>query len=455
MDYQEAIRMNLENNGHKVIYASENIIHTDKERVRRDLNFHVFKRDFDYGYECLAKKILRNINFNVAFLADYERFLYLKENKSRIGMKNTYEIATKFISFFIKLIIDHNIDCALYENISGFFSYCAYFALNHFQKRYAGWISARIPSRYELWSDPYGNIEEKRNLFISLLENPEKCIFSNETNSYLDNIVAQRPDYMINNRDRAEINYLAQYANRIDRFIWIICLGIKVRETNSIICNRLINHSLNIARFRFLRQLKLSFSLIKYSKSLPESNYFIFPLHVQPEASVSVIAPYYCNLLDVIRNVAFSLPNNAKLIIKDHPNGAGFQSLNFYNEILLLPNTFLAKHNTDNELLIKHSIGVLTISSTMGFDALLREKPVIVFGNVFYSYHPFCYKVESYNDLYEKMKMLLSFSQPSFKNVNISFLEVYYRTTYEGKLFDIQEESVERFTKNLLLFAKL
>ena len=50
-----------------------------------------------------------------------------------------------------------------------------------------------------------------------------------------------------------------------------------------------------------------------------ESEFFYFPLHVEPEISTNLWAPFFTNQLEVIRNIAISLPGNYTLIVKEHP----------------------------------------------------------------------------------------------------------------------------------------
>ena len=52
------------------------------------------------------------------------------------------------------------------------------------------------------------------------------------------------------------------------------------------------------------------------------------------ERSLLITAPYFVNQIEVIRNIAKSLPINFKLFVKEHPlqYARGWRSSNKYNE---------------------------------------------------------------------------------------------------------------------------
>ena len=70
-----------------------------------------------------------------------------------------------------------------------------------------------------------------------------------------------------------------------------------------------------------------------------------YPLHSEPERALSIAAPFFTNQIDVITNIAKSLPVGYKLFVKEHPSmtlkrGTG-RKLSFYKDLLKLPNVKL------------------------------------------------------------------------------------------------------------------
>jgi hypothetical protein len=111
----------------------------------------------------------------------------------------------------------------------------------------------------------------------------------------------------------------------------------------------------------------------------------LFPLHFQPEYSTLVLAPYSVNQLAVVRNVAISLPITHRLYVREHPAGLGMQPLSFYKELKKIPNVRLISPLASMHDLILGSDGVVTITGTAGWEALMLGKPVLTLGNVFYN----------------------------------------------------------------------
>ena len=106
-----------------------------------------------------------------------------------------------------------------------------------------------------------------------------------------------------------------------------------------------------------------------------------FPLHVEPERTISIDSPYYSNQLEIITNVARSLPINYKLFVKEHPMQAvyGWRNTSYYKKILELPNVILIHPNFSNETLLENCQLVVTIGGTLGLEAAFNKKPSIVF----------------------------------------------------------------------------
>ncbi|HEX3437912.1 MAG TPA: hypothetical protein VHT24_14170, partial [Pseudacidobacterium sp.] len=112
--------------------------------------------------------------------------------------------------------------------------------------------------------------------------------------------------------------------------------------------------------------------------------FFIFPLHVQPEATTLTLAPFCVDQPALIANIAKALPIGYQLYVKEHVMAVGRRSLDEYRRIATTPNVKLIHPDSNVRALIKQSAGVCTIVGTMGFEALMFNKSVITFGRPFY-----------------------------------------------------------------------
>lgn len=121
---------------------------------------------------------------------------------------------------------------------------------------------------------------------------------------------------------------------------------------------------------------------------LPAAPYVFFPLHTEPEIALSIYGRYYQNQIEVIRNIAQSLPVTWSVVVKDHPRSLGFRTLQYYKKLLQIPNVKLVNPYVSSWDVIESAQAVVTISSWVGFEAIIAKKPVITLGECTYNCLP-------------------------------------------------------------------
>ena len=165
--------------------------------------------------------------------------------------------------------------------------------------------------------------------------------------------------------------------------------------------------------------------------------FFYFPLHIQPEATPDIVAPFYNNQIDLIEKISLSLPLNTYLYVKDHPDGLGYRSFFYYNNIVKLKNVRLIKTFITSSSLIKNSLGVLTIAGTAGIEARLLSKPVIVFSDIFYQeIIDHVYLIQNFNELPDLLKKI-STMNGICKSLNIkTFIDFVENNSFKGYVYD-------------------
>ncbi len=165
-----------------------------------------------------------------------------------------------------------------------------------------------------------------------------------------------------------------------------------------------------------------------------DENFFLYPLHFQPEFTTSVLATYYADQAATVRNIAFALPFPYKLYVKEHPSSPGTRPSEFYKKIQQIPNVVLISAKERVENLIKMSAGIITLSGTVGMEAALTGKPVYILGKVFYMYHPLCRKVENFDDLKNNIQADIVHKPhvADLESVNTRFIISYFRNTIAG-----------------------
>jgi len=184
-------------------------------------------------------------------------------------------------------------------------------------------------------------------------------------------------------------------------------------------------------------------------------NYFVFPLHMQPEASTLILSPFNVDQKSTIINISKILPLDTKLYVKEHRSALGQHSLAFYKELKKYPNIKLISYKENMFDLIKNSKGTINLSSTVGFESLMLKKPSIVLGDVFYNDSGLTFKVNSYLDLEETIKQL---NKKDFKIItyfeNYEARLAYYIYCLDKNSYDFEFNVAKLDTKERVLRAE-
>jgi len=210
---------------------------------------------------------------------------------------------------------------------------------------------------------------------------------------------------------------------------------------------------LNFKIFRKTQRRQKFFDKYAIKKLDKKTPFIYFALHVEPERTLSITAPYFTNQIEVITHLAKSLPIDHKLYVKEHPymmkkNLDLFREISYYEKIISLPNVELIHPKINSEEIYRNCTVVATISGTSPIEAALYKKPSIVFSDVSYSDLPFISRVHNLEELPEIVK----------KNVNQKFdfssLDKYVKIVHNNSFeFDLTGffNSVKEFYYNYLV----
>jgi hypothetical protein len=145
-------------------------------------------------------------------------------------------------------------------------------------------------------------------------------------------------------------------------------------------------------RLRRIARIKLSDWRGIWERPVPGEKYVFYPIHVQPEASTLVQAPLYVDQVALIEDMAKSVPIDHRLYVKEHVSSKGRRPVEFYERIRAIPAVRLLGPEEDTWSLIRGASVVAVITGTVGWEALLYNKPVVTFGDVFFNVVPEVYK---------------------------------------------------------------
>ena len=122
----------------------------------------------------------------------------------------------------------------------------------------------------------------------------------------------------------------------------------------------------------------------RFAHTPPRRPFVLFAPHYQPEAATLAAAPVWSDMLGLVRILSASLPAGYQLVVKDHPAIGGYRPTSFYREAARLPNVVLLPENYSSIELLQQCKMAATVTGTVGLQALLFGKPVLLFGPVYF-----------------------------------------------------------------------
>lgn len=430
--------------GHEVIYAVDSSYSKDINKLEKtDCCIHEFSSYFREHFTDLS--ILRRYaehNLNYALLSDFERAEAYQVWGGIRPNEFFDKLKSALLSFFERILLDHHVSHVYYENVSNAFSYFAFIVCKQLGRQYRGLMVSRLPGRYSVTGDPFFD-------HLSIKQRCEDIYQGRETlpenvaqwvRSYIDNLSTSTPDYMKFNKlddTRVWSKYL-----RLEKLrkIWDGLRHNGDDHYHSFQIGNPLRFSFQMFKRAFTRRLRIPKLNKMYGRAADES-FYLYPLHFHPESSTSILAGCYLDEYEVVRNLAFNLPEGTKLYVKDHPSAQGYQPLAFYRKLIGLPNVTLLHPGAPTKQLIKNSIGVITLTSTVGYEAILLKKPVYLLGHVFYKFHPLVRSLENPAHIFEALSEQKGLPIEDLDFYNVSFVASYFLNTYPGVLNYNQEDS--------------
>ena len=355
---------------------------------------------------------------------------------------NSVEIISQIYQFINYILQREKPDLLINESPANIFTEIAYHLCKKYDIPYLGLIDSRIEGRVDIYNLEHtcSKYEESFNkLSFQSISSSEKKF----AKDFIKNFISHKQLPSGTNNPLLyfhKINLIKYYSKRVTQVYQPRLYYLKNRKIFKYFdyeSEATLKSSFQ-APLNALQRKFRSFYQRKIVESINNNdNFFLFPLHFQPEASTSALATYFYDQVNTVKNIAFSLPFPYKLYVKEHPIAIGTRSGYFYKELKKIPNVVLVSPYENVENLIKKSHGVITLTSTIGMETALLGKPVYVLGNVFYSYHPLCRKIDNFDMLRERIKQDLK-KKPNLINleeVNNKFIISYYKNTISGNTF--------------------
>ena len=203
-----------------------------------------------------------------------------------------------------------------------------------------------------------------------------------------------------------------------------------------------ITDRLSAAIKRSYRESYIDKALVRKVKN---EKFVYFPLSVEPERTLSISAPFYMNQLEIIRNVARSLPTDYKLYVKEHMamRYRHWRPISYYQTIMDLPNVTLIHPSLSNEELIKNCSIVFTVTGTAGLEAAYYGKHSIIFGHTSYDSLPSVHKIEHLEDLPQLVRTCLDEKVVPSDVANL--VKIIENISFDFDIVDMYNKIADRF----------
>lgn len=163
------------------------------------------------------------------------------------------------------------------------------------------------------------------------------------------------------------------------------------------------DHKIEDGKYPFWKFARKRLQAQKYMKRLrayyesktsdiPENEKFvIYFMHYQPEATTCPAANIYVDQQLCIDTLLRNLPSDYKVYVKEHPSqfaarmeGNTSRMSMLYDDLAKNERVRLVSLTKDSFSLIEKASAVATGTGTVGFEAIVRKKPVIIFGFSWY-----------------------------------------------------------------------
>ena len=124
------------------------------------------------------------------------------------------------------------------------------------------------------------------------------------------------------------------------------------------------------------------------AEDLTRLDYAFFPLHTEPEITLSVYSKPYLNQIEAVRLISHNLPVGMTLVVKEHPWSIGKRTAGYYRKLLEIPNVRLAHPGMSSRELVSRAKLVTVIAGSIAFEGLILGKPVVVLSRAPFNFLP-------------------------------------------------------------------
>ena len=158
-------------------------------------------------------------------------------------------------------------------------------------------------------------------------------------------------------------------------------------------------------KFNIMHYIRLYYQNKNSQDFLPKNKYVYYPLATIPEASTLIRGIDFFDELSNVKLISLNIPINYKLVVKLHPNMKGRNTIKFLKDLNKIFNVHVVNYSVLSNEILKNAECVITASGTTGLESLALGKKTVIIGHPSYGYLKSCFKINSFSELGNIMKL--------------------------------------------------
>lgn len=162
----------------------------------------------------------------------------------------------------------------------------------------------------------------------------------------------------------------------------------------------------------------------------PGEKYVFYPMHAPGEDTVIVRGFPHLDEVTLVKVIAMSLPAGYKLYVKEHPGWEGWHTLCELNRLRGIEEVRLVESTTNSHAVIEHATACVVLNSSVWFESLMLNKPVICLGTGVFTGLGVVNEVYDLRVLDVELARLVD-TTPDRQGLD-RFLNVMWNLSYEG-----------------------
>lgn len=189
--------------------------------------------------------------------------------------------------------------------------------------------------------------------------------------------------------------------------------------------------------------------------------YVFFPLHMQPEKTTSAFGGVFEDQYLAIKILSRSISEKSMIYVKEHPaqlvsgrlENMHYRDESYYDLLSSIQKVRFVGLDSSYDDLMARSLFNATITGSIGWESMIRGKPVMIFGNSWYSGCDACFHVGSMDECLRAISRIRELSQEDVKKALMRYVLYYdrYFLPFAGNPrhvieFDLSyEEQIDRY----------